>query len=88
MTLLKLQNTIPMTESFQEKILKQANRLAKGLILVDVQILEDTKQLVADIHRNTNLALPNKKIKFLLSSPNKKIFLSRVAKLGNRFLKQ
>lgn len=75
-------------DNLTQKISKQALRLEKGFNRVNPEIVKETEQLVLDIFQNTKLTLPNKKIKFLLSSPNKVTFLSRITKLGSRFLKQ
>ncbi|MEK7177289.1 MAG: hypothetical protein AAB705_00505 [Patescibacteria group bacterium] len=71
-----------------QKISRQAIRLERGFNQVDPEILKETEELVWNIFKNTHLTLPNKKIKFLLLSSNKKVFLSRIAKLGHRFLTQ
>lgn len=77
-----------MTEPLPDlygKTRKQAERLKKGLIVIDEQVFHETFSVVQQIFELTGLALPNHKIKFLLQSPNIEALKGRVPKLGKRF---
>ena len=67
------------------KTKKQAERLRKGLNVVDEQVFHETFSVVQRIFDSTGLAVPNHKIKFLLQSPNLEALKSRIPKLGKRF---
>lgn len=71
---------------FDERILEQANKLKKNFNQINDEVLRETFDLVNNIFALTGNILPKKKIKFLLTSPDKQTLLSRVSKLGKRFL--
>ena len=74
--------------NFYEKVSKQADRLKKGLNVVDEEVFHETFSLVQKIFNDKGMLLPNHKIKFLLQSPDVNTLQKRVPKLGKRFLSQ
>lgn len=73
-------------EEFGLKTADQVLKIKGKNNLVDENIAKEVLEIGKSILSRTGLTLPNKKLKYLLSSPDKVTLMSRVKKLGKRFL--